>query len=142
MKVEIHKQVDDSHLVSSSLKNLVEWICRELNLPIVSLDIIFTDDNSLRSMHKQYLDDDTYTDVMVFNLGNDDKIEGEIYISIDRARENAGSFHTTFEDEINRLIIHACLHLAGYQDKNENLRKIMKEKEDDLLEIASKEIFN
>ena len=106
------------------------------------MEIIFTDDEKLREMHEKFLDDKDYTDVMTFNLGTEDVIEGEIFISSDRAQENALRYDVSLEVEICRLIIHACLHLAGYEDNNESNRQRMKKKEEDFLSIVSKKFLN
>ena len=123
------------------IKALLFWICTELDLSVNNLDIIFTDDQFLKELHKEYLNDDTLTDVMTFNLSDSPPIDSEIYISIDRARDNAHKYGVSFKNEIMRLIIHACLHLAGYKDKQKEERKKMKEKEDHYLNIAD-EKFN
>ena len=102
------------------------------------IDVIFTDDKSLKKMHREYLDDDTLTDVMTFNLSKSPPIESEIYISIERAHENAQNYNVTYQNELMRLLIHACLHLAGYDDKDEKKRKKMKEQEDYYIDKAEK----
>lgn len=83
-------------------------------------------------MHETYLQDPAFTDVMTFNLGTDD-IEGEIYISIDRVKENAELYAVSLKEEICRNIIHGLLHLKGYTDKTAVDRKPMKKLEDQLL---------
>ena len=83
-------------------------------------------------MHEDYLNDPDYTDVMTFNLG-DDAIEGEIYISADRIKENANIFEASIENEIFRNIIHGLLHLKGYTDKEVHEKSKMKQKEEELL---------
>ena len=85
---------------------------------------------TLKEMHRQFLDDDSFTDVMTFNLSEIPPIESEIYISIDRARDNANQYEVSYLNEIMRLIIHACLHLAGHEDYDETKRAKMKAKED------------
>jgi rRNA maturation RNase YbeY len=73
---------------------------------------------------------------MTFNLGTKETIEGEIYISKDRAMDNASRYDVPPEHEICRLIVHGCLHLAGYEDNTEGNRKEMKKKEEDLLSMV------
>ena len=106
------------------------------------MDIIFTDDENLRNLHEKYLNDQDYTDVMTFNLGTDNAIEGEIYISSERARDNSLKFDITIEVEICRLIIHACLHLAGYEDNNAANRSLMKKREEIFLSRISNKFLN
>ncbi|MCK4560284.1 MAG: rRNA maturation RNase YbeY [Calditrichia bacterium] len=142
MKIQVHNEIDNINLSRNSLTELTRWLCNKIKLPIETLDIIFTDDENLRDMHEHYLDNKDYTDVMAFNLGTEDAIEGEIYISGDRAQDNTLRYDVPLEVEICRLIIHACLHLAGYEDNNESNRQRMKKKEEDFLSIVSKKFLN
>jgi len=142
MKIQVHNKIRNLNLSQKKLAELTEFFCAEINLPIESLDIVFTDDDSLRDMHENFLDDKDYTDVMTFNLGSDNAIEGEIYISSERAEDNAQKYDVSLENEICRLIIHGCLHLAGYEDDIESSRLRMKKKEEDFLSIISKKFLN
>ena len=142
MAILIHNKTESTGIHENIIRKTAHWICRELKIPIVSLDIIFTDDKSIRVLHEKYLDDDTVTDVITFNLGDNSNCEGEVYISLDRARKNAEYYHVSIINEIMRLIIHACLHLAGYDDQNDKERKIMKKKEDYYLLIAIEKFIN
>jgi len=136
MEIQIHNKSNHIYKHNISIEKITVWVCIELNLPIKKLDIIFIDDERMRAMHKQYLNEDTYTDVMTFNLGSQDSIEGEIYISSDRAEENARFYKVSVINEIFRLLIHGCLHLHGYEDKDEENRKLMQAKEEELLTQA------
>ena len=142
MKIQVHNKINIRVLTKKKIIELTKWLCEEIKLPIKTLDIIFTDDEYLRILHEKFLNDKNYTDVMTFNLGTEGKINGEIYISCERARHNALSYHVSPTEEICRLIIHACLHLAGYQDKNEEDKIQMKDKEDYLLSILSNKFLN
>jgi rRNA maturation RNase YbeY len=117
---------------------LIVWICRKLNLSVDSINVIFTDDQTLKKLHRDYLNDDTFTDVITFNLSDRPPIESEIYVSSDRAHENSKQYAVSYQNEIMRLLIHACLHLAGYEDGDANKRKVMKAKEDFFLNEAEK----
>ena len=141
MEIRIHKRPNDCYLTENQIRHICTWLSRYLNLPVQSLGIVFTSDDELQSMHHKYLNDPTYTDVMVFNLGDENNIESEIYISFDRARENALKYKVSIQNEITRLIIHACLHLAGFQDNTTHLKKQMKQEEDNLLEIVSQKFL-
>jgi len=142
MKIQVHNSIHNRLLTKKKIKDLTRWLCNEIKLPIGTLDIIFTDDEYLCKLHEKFLGDKEYTDVMTFNLGNKEKIEGEIYISSNRARDNALRYDVPLETEICRLIIHACLHLAGYQDKDDLDKKHMKNKEDNFLSILSNKFLN
>ena len=138
MKIRIHDNTGGSARNQEVPTEFITWICNKLHLNVKTIDIIFTDDQTLKNLHKDFLNDDTFTDVMTFNLSETPPIESEVYISIDRARENARYFNVAFQNEIMRLLIHACLHLAGYEDDDETKRMIMKKREDEFLRNAEK----
>jgi probable rRNA maturation factor len=95
------------------------------------LTYIFCTDPYLLQINRQYLDHDTYTDIITFDNSSGDKIiTGDIFISIDRIRENALKFNVTTVNELHRVIIHGVLHLLGYKDKTPSDNKKMTQKED------------
>ena len=95
------------------------------------LNFIFCSDEYLLRMNKQYLDHDTYTDVITFDNSDTPKtITGDIFISIDRIRENASEFKRSFHNELCRVMIHGSLHLLGYPDKTKAAKTLMTAKED------------
>ncbi|MCE7073621.1 rRNA maturation RNase YbeY [Dyadobacter sp. CY327] len=101
---------------------------------IADLNYIFCDDDYLLEINKQYLDHDYFTDIITFdNSEEDNVIEGDIYISVDRVRENAATFNADFETEMRRVLIHGLLHLMGYDDTDEKLKAAMRAKEDQYL---------
>ncbi len=101
---------------------------------IADLNYIFCDDDYLLEINKQYLDHDYFTDIITFdNSEEDNVIEGDIYISVDRVRENAATFQADFETEMRRVLIHGLLHLMGYDDTDEKLKSVMRAKEDQYL---------
>ena len=142
MAILVHNNTGSTEINESCARETADWICLELKLPILSLDIIFIDDESLRALHKKYLNDNSLTDIITFNLGDDSNLEGEIYISLDRAQKNADDYQVSLSNEIMRLIIHGCLHLAGYDDKSNEQREIMKKKEDYYLLTALEKFLN
>ena len=105
------------------------------------LNFIFCSDAYLLTINQQYLDHDTYTDIITFdNSEVEDRITGDIFISVERVRENASSFGVAFEDELHRVIIHGTLHLLGYPDKTKAEKTRMTQKEDEYLEKRGFEI--
>jgi rRNA maturation RNase YbeY len=100
------------------------------------LSLIFGSDDLLSNLKKEFFQKDQFTDVIAFRLNNyrEKEVEGEIYISLPRAKENAGKFNEPFKKELGRLIIHGGLHLLGYEDESEDNKKIMTEKENHYLE--------
>jgi len=98
------------------------------------LNFIFCSDIYLHKINVDYLEHDTFTDIITFPY-SDIKIEGDIFISIDRVRENAATFNTSFENELKRVIIHGVLHLCGYGDKTEAEAKEMRSKENQYIKL-------
>jgi len=136
MVIRIHSDPIELKKYRTAIKKLAEGTCSELKLNVLSLDIIFVGDQKLCEMHQTYLQDDSPSDVMTFNLADGDEIEGEIYISLDRAGEQAQTCGVSLINEISRLIIHGCLHLAGFSDSETAARRTMKEKEEIFLHRA------
>ncbi|WP_342089341.1 rRNA maturation RNase YbeY [Dyadobacter sp. OTU695] len=103
---------------------------------VSQLNYIFCSDEYLLEINKQYLDHDYFTDIITFDNSEEDKqLEGDIYISVDRVRDNAETFHTDFDSEMRRVLIHGLLHLVGYEDSSEALKTAMRAKEDEYLRL-------
>ena len=101
----------------------------------ISLTYIFCTDEHLHSLNLQFLDHDTLTDIVTFDMGEyDDEVIGEIYISTHRVEENATTFKTTYDQELHRVIFHGALHLCGLGDKKPAEIKAMRKAEDEALE--------
>lgn len=101
------------------------------------ISFIFCSDNYLLEVNKTYLNHDYYTDIITFDYVEGTRINGDIFISVDRVRENSVEFKTTVEDEMNRILIHGVLHLLGYKDKNKKDKLLMTEKEDYYLKLLN-----
>jgi probable rRNA maturation factor len=120
-------------------KNLIkDFISKHVAMAVqkpCDLQYIFVTDEALLAMNQQFLAHDTFTDIITFDLSeNSDKIDGEIYISIDRVKENAVKFDVDYLEELHRVIFHGALHLCGYKDKTPAHKKAMRAKEDEWLE--------
>lgn len=100
-----------------------------------SISIILTSDNHILEVNKKHLNHNYYTDIITFNYNEDNSISGDLYISIDRVKDNAKTQNVTLINELHRVIIHGVLHLLGYNDKTEKEIKIIREKEDFYLSI-------
>ena len=94
------------------------------------INIIFCDDKSLLEKNNIYLNHDTLTDIITFDYSELNTISGDIFISVERVLDNSNDFNVTFEQELNRVIIHGHLHLMGYKDKVEEDQVTMRNKED------------
>jgi rRNA maturation RNase YbeY len=100
------------------------------------INIIFCSDEYLYKLNIGYLNHDTYTDIITFNFSEDKGvISGDIYISLERARDNAKEFKQLLQTELRRLIIHGVLHLCGYKDKSQKDKALMTLKEDYYLSL-------
>ena len=94
------------------------------------LQVIFLDDETLLLMNKEFLNHDYYTDIITFPIEeSEDTLEAELYISIDRVRDNAQKEDESFSNELLRVFLHGILHLVGYKDDTVQAKKIMREKE-------------
>ena len=102
-----------------------------------NINYIFCEDNFLTDINIKYLNHDTLTDIITFNYNekNSNSINGDIYISVDRVRENSDKFKVPFITELHRVIIHGVLHLLGYKDKTKVDKNTMREKEDNCLSL-------
>lgn len=102
------------------------------------LNFIFCSDNYLLSINTSYLNHNTYTDIITFDLSeNDEYISGDIFISIERVKENAKAFKISFPQELHRVLIHGILHLLGYKDKTPSQENEMRSKEDYYLSLLA-----
>ena len=97
------------------------------------INYIFCDDDYLFKLNKEFLNHDTLTDIISFDYSLGKELHGEIYISIDRVRDNAIKFEVDFGNELHRVIVHGILHYCGYRDKSEIDASTMRKKEDDAL---------
>ncbi|MCF0059834.1 rRNA maturation RNase YbeY [Dyadobacter sp. CY356] len=114
----------------------IKTISKSEGYDIISLNYIFCTDEYLLEINKQYLDHDYYTDIITFdNSEEDGKIESDIYISVDRVKENAETFGFDFDIEMRRVLIHGLLHLMDYTDTTEELKVQMRAKEDECLSL-------
>lgn len=99
------------------------------------LSYIFCDDEYLLKINMEYLDHDTYTDIISFDYSVGRILQGEIYISTERVRENAETFNVKFEEELRRVLSHGVLHLSGYKDKTEEEAALMRSKEEEKMKL-------
>jgi len=95
------------------------------------LSYIFCDDVYLLGLNQQYLQHDTLTDIISFDYSLGNELSGDIFISVERVRENAEDYNQSFENELLRVIIHGVLHYCGYKDKTETDEQLMRQKENE-----------
>ncbi|WP_341834055.1 rRNA maturation RNase YbeY [Chitinophaga pollutisoli] len=120
----------------TKLKAFLKDLFKREDRRLKGLHYVFCSDEYLLKINQEFLQHDTYTDIVTFELSeNPDITEGEIYISIDRVLENAREFGVTEEYELHRVIFHGALHLCGYRDKSKQEEILMREKEDENLRL-------
>lgn len=99
------------------------------------ITLIFCSDEYLLKINQEYLDHDYYTDIITFDYSEDNVVSGDLFISVDRVAENAQINKVDFINEFNRVIVHGVLHLCGYKDKSEEDEKLMRSKENEMLQL-------
>lgn len=137
--IAINFFAEESAFRPKNIKALRQWLLQCIkaeDYELLELSFIFCSDDYLLKINKQYLNHDTYTDTVTFdNSEIEGKILGDIFISIDRIRENAKTFKTLLNDELHRVMIHSTLHLLGYKDKSAKNKSLMTAKEDEYLAL-------
>lgn len=131
---------EDVPLPKLKKRKSTNWIKETIHAEekrVGDISFIFCSDNYLLEVNRTYLDHDYFTDIITFDYVEGTRINGDIFISVDRVRENSVEFKTTFEDEMNRILIHGILHLLGYKDKNKKDKLLMTEKEDLYLKLLN-----
>lgn len=128
---DIDFQLESPEQVVRWIEAVIDWRKAEL----VQLSFIFCSDTYLYDMNVEYLDHDTLTDIITFPYQEPPQIEGDIFISIDRVRDNAQLYEVPFEQELRRVIIHGVLHLSGQGDKTEAEAAKMRRLEEEALKL-------
>ncbi|MDB5247224.1 MAG: metal-dependent hydrolase YbeY [Segetibacter sp.] len=119
-------------------KALKEFIKRLFSLEgktVLSINYVFCSDPYLLEINKSFLQHDYLTDIITFDLSEGELVESEVYISVDRVRENALIHNTVYRTELLRVMFHGALHLCGYRDKKKSEITIMREKEESYLRL-------
>lgn len=118
------------------LKHFIKQLFRKEGKKLLSLNYVFCSDKKLLQVNQDYLKHDYYTDIITFDLSDTSaSIVGEIYISVDRVKDNAQQLGISFRSEIHRVIFHGALHLCGYSDKNKTEIQEMRRLEDKYLHL-------
>ncbi|RTY88301.1 rRNA maturation RNase YbeY [Flavobacterium sp. RSP15] len=95
------------------------------------INYIFCDDEYLHKINVEYLDHDTFTDIISFDYSMGNELHGDIFVSVERVKDNAADFNVSFEQELKRVLVHGILHYCGYKDKGESEELLMRSKEDE-----------
>jgi rRNA maturation RNase YbeY len=118
------------------LKHFITSLLKKEKKKLANIQYIFCSDPYLLDINRQYLQHDYYTDIITFDLSEPGQaINAEIYISVDRVRDNARQFNTSIKNELHRVIFHGALHLCGYGDKKNAEEVLMRKMEDKYLKL-------
>jgi rRNA maturation RNase YbeY len=134
-KISFHYLVPPFHFPDRDrLKEFIIKRMKKEGREAEAINYIFCDDEYLLQMNQQYLAHDTLTDIITFELSpKDQPVVSDIYISVERVKENATQFKVSFSAELLRVVFHGALHLMGYKDKSKEQAQVMREKEDEFL---------
>ena len=124
----------------TGLKAFIQSLFKKEKTELDSITYIFCSDEFLLQMNRDFLQHDYYTDIITFGLSDKGRpVEAEVYISLDRIKDNAQTHHTTQANETLRVIFHGALHLCGYKDKKKSEITMMRQKEDQYLRLYEKQ---
>ncbi len=128
---------EDITFIFKSKRACSKWIISVLHeegilalKKLTDISFIFCSDDYLLNLNRKFLSHDYYTDVITFDNSEQSTFSGDIFISLDRVRDNALTYNQSFNDELHRVMIHGILHLVGYDDLSELEQSIMRNKED------------
>ncbi len=121
----------------TALKAWIKEVAQREQKKLGNINYVFVNDERLYEMNVKFLNHKTYTDIITFDYTENDRIEGDIYISTDRVKENAIKFKSNEITELHRVIIHGVLHLCGYKDKSEKDAKKMRQMEERSLALRT-----
>jgi len=135
--MELHFFNEDIDFNLSNKNKLKTWIISSIkneNFVPGQINFIFTSDKYLLSINKQYLSHNYFTDIITFNDVHGNIINGDIFISVETVKTNALRFGVSFDEELNRVMIHGIMHLMGYDDHTEEQISEMRKKENEYLD--------
>ena len=132
--------VETAYNLKNKLKvrNWVKSILESEGKKVGDITYVFCNDEYLGSMNEKYLKHNTLTDIITFDYSEKGKLSGDIFISIERVKENAAGLKLSFMEELQRVMIHGVLHLMGYKDKTKAEKLQMRQKEDYSLSLQNK----
>lgn len=117
-------------------KKWIQSVAESYDKKVGDISYLFCNDEKILEINRQYLSHDFYTDIITFDYSEDNKISGDIFISVDTVRSNSQKYQTDFIEELHRVIIHGILHLCGIDDKTEADAKKMRQAENNALKLT------
>jgi rRNA maturation RNase YbeY len=136
-QIEFHSECDFELKNQQQIVDWVNAIAKEEGKHIGALNYIFCDDEYLHKINVEFLDHDTYTDIITFDYCVGNELISDVYVSVERVKENAQEFSESFEEELHRILVHGLLHLCGYKDKSEDDEAVMRKKENYYLSLRA-----
>jgi len=131
------EKIDFSLDNESNIKSWIKKSIEDENCISGDLNFIFTSDQNLLQINKDFLNHDFFTDIITFDYRESDSISGDIFLSIDRIKENAKGLSNSFNNELHRVLIHGVLHIIGYNDRSAEEELLMRSKEDFYLSLRT-----
>jgi len=135
--IEFYSETDFNIEDTKALSRWISEIILNENHELGDLTYVFCDDAYLHKLNVQFLNHDTLTDIISFDNSLGKQIHGEIYISVERVKENARTYQVAFLEELHRVIIHGVLHFCGYKDKTKKQQETMSCKENEALDLRT-----
>ncbi|MBR5644796.1 MAG: rRNA maturation RNase YbeY [Salinivirgaceae bacterium] len=129
------EDIDEFDIKKTDIEKNIEKLVINENRILGDVNYILCSDNYLLNINREYLNHDYFTDVISFDYCEDNVISGDIFISVDTVSDNAKEYGATFENELERVMIHGVLHFVGYNDKTESDQKTMRAKENQYLSL-------
>lgn len=131
-----NEDVDFTFKGKLALKKWLKLVAESEGYKLKTLNYLFCSDEYLHKINVEYLDHDTYTDIITFDNSEDEgNIEGDIFVSIERVRENAIELNSGFESEFKRVLVHGVLHLCGYDDHSDEDEAEMRRLENHYIDL-------
>lgn len=134
-KINFYSENEFQFEQEESYESWIQRVIESEGKKLEEISYIFCDDDYLLDINMEYLDHDTYTDIISFDYSVGNILQGDIYISTERVEENSREYNVSFEEELRRVIIHGVLHLCGYKDKSEEESSLMRLKEEEKLKL-------
>lgn len=138
--IEFNYETDFELSDENKYEGWISTVIESENKKQGDISYIFCDDDYLHKINVEYLDHDTLTDIISFDYTVGNEISGDIFISIERVRDNADDFSVSFEEELRRVMIHGILHYCGYKDKSEADEQLMRSKEEEKMQMFHVEL--
>ena len=135
MAITFHNEGASPSVNTTQISSRLSSCIDDLGYNLGELSIIFCSDEYLIDINKRHLNHDYYTDIITFNYNVERKLNGDLFISVDRVKDNASAFNENFNMELFRVIIHGILHLCGFNDKTTKEQKEMRQKENHYLSL-------